>query len=114
LPFGLADYFFLSLAPSNPPVLQEPRWDSPATRELAKRACFDCHSHETTVLVFSSCLKGVGQGGVSFKSLAAFLFQICGMCHRGVDVPLAFEKPFILAKRLHFFKLSSKIQPRDC
>lgn len=32
---------------SNPPVLSEPAWDSPRTRELARRACFDCHSHET-------------------------------------------------------------------
>lgn len=32
---------------SNPPVIREPLWDSPATRDLAKRACFDCHSHET-------------------------------------------------------------------
>jgi hypothetical protein len=33
--------------PSNPPVIAEPTWDSPATRALAKRACFDCHSNET-------------------------------------------------------------------
>ena len=32
---------------SNPPVLAEPRWDSPATRSLAVRACFDCHSNLT-------------------------------------------------------------------
>ena len=32
---------------TNPPVVQEPNWDSPQTRELAKRACFDCHSNET-------------------------------------------------------------------
>jgi heme-binding protein len=32
---------------SNPPVTKEPQWDSPRTRELAKRACFDCHSNET-------------------------------------------------------------------
>jgi mono/diheme cytochrome c family protein len=32
---------------ANPPVLSEPNWDSPATRDLAKRACFDCHSNET-------------------------------------------------------------------
>lgn len=32
---------------TNPPVLNEPAWDSPQTRELAKRACFDCHSNET-------------------------------------------------------------------
>ncbi len=33
---------------NNPPVLSEPTWDSPATHELAKRACFDCHSNEPT------------------------------------------------------------------
>jgi hypothetical protein len=32
---------------SNPRVVKEPPWDSPRTRELAKRACFDCHSNET-------------------------------------------------------------------
>jgi hypothetical protein len=32
---------------TNPPVIREPPWDSPATRELAKQACFDCHSNET-------------------------------------------------------------------
>ncbi len=31
----------------NPPVVQEPRWDSPQTRALAVRACFDCHSNQT-------------------------------------------------------------------
>jgi hypothetical protein len=34
-------------AHDNPPVLAEPAWDSPQTRELAVRACFDCHSNET-------------------------------------------------------------------
>jgi hypothetical protein len=34
-------------APDNPPVVAEPNWDSPQTRELAERACFDCHSNET-------------------------------------------------------------------
>jgi Haem-binding domain len=32
---------------SNPPVTQEPKWDSPTTRALAVRACFDCHSNQT-------------------------------------------------------------------
>jgi len=32
---------------ANPPVRQEPAWDGPRTRELAARACFDCHSNET-------------------------------------------------------------------
>ena len=33
---------------SNPPVVREPAWNSPVTRELVKKACFDCHSNETT------------------------------------------------------------------
>ncbi len=32
---------------TNPPVVNEPQWDSPATRELAVAACYDCHSYET-------------------------------------------------------------------
>ena len=32
---------------TNPPVAQEPRWDNPETRDLARRACLDCHSNET-------------------------------------------------------------------
>ena len=32
---------------TNPPVVQEPAWDSPSTRALARQACFDCHSNET-------------------------------------------------------------------
>lgn len=31
----------------NPPVVAEPSWDSMQTRDLAVRACFDCHSNET-------------------------------------------------------------------
>ena len=31
----------------NPPVRAEPAWDSPRTRELAVRACFDCHSNQS-------------------------------------------------------------------
>lgn len=32
---------------TNPPVVSEPNWDSPQTRVLAVRACYDCHSNET-------------------------------------------------------------------
>ncbi len=32
---------------SNPPVIQEPQWDSARTRELFFRACKNCHSNET-------------------------------------------------------------------
>ena len=33
--------------PPSAPVQKEPEWDSPQTRALAVRACFDCHSNET-------------------------------------------------------------------
>lgn len=33
---------------ANPPVVQEPAWDSQGTQSMARRACFDCHSNETT------------------------------------------------------------------
>lgn len=32
---------------TNPQANVEPRWDTPATAVLARRACFDCHSNET-------------------------------------------------------------------
>jgi mono/diheme cytochrome c family protein len=32
---------------TNPPVVREPSWDSPRTRELFFRACADCHSSAT-------------------------------------------------------------------
>lgn len=46
--FGLIQLIPLGSGITNPPVTNEPNWDSPATREIAKRACFDCHSNETT------------------------------------------------------------------
>ena len=38
LPFGRVE---------NPPVTAEPAWDSPRTRELVARSCFDCHSNQS-------------------------------------------------------------------
>jgi mono/diheme cytochrome c family protein len=38
---------FIPVDKTNPATAQEPNWDSPHTRELAKAACFDCHSNET-------------------------------------------------------------------
>ncbi len=48
----LAAFAVIQLIPygrgsGNPLPVREPRWDSAKTRELAKRACFDCHSNET-------------------------------------------------------------------
>lgn len=45
--FGLIQLVPYGRNHDNPPVLAEPQWDSPATRELAVRACYDCHSNET-------------------------------------------------------------------
>ena len=49
---GIGLFLLIQLVPygrnhTNPPVVQEPTWDSPQTRQLAVRACFDCHSNET-------------------------------------------------------------------
>lgn len=32
---------------TNPPVISEPKWDSPRTKELFDNACTNCHSHQT-------------------------------------------------------------------
>jgi hypothetical protein len=76
----------------NPPVRQEPAWDTPRTRELAVRACFDCHSNETTTywwedvaplswwitnhvqegrkaLNFSECTQGGGESGDAVETV---------------------------------------------
>lgn len=45
--FALMQLVPYGRAHTNPPVIAEPPWDSPRTRELAARACFDCHSNET-------------------------------------------------------------------
>jgi mono/diheme cytochrome c family protein len=39
---------------TNPPDLQQVSWDSEHTRELAERACFDCHSNRTRWPWYSS------------------------------------------------------------
>lgn len=39
---------------SNPVVQSEPAWDSPDTRLLAQRACFDCHSNEVVYPWYSN------------------------------------------------------------
>jgi hypothetical protein len=49
---GIGVFLLIQLIPygkdhNNPPVVNEPNWDNQQTRELAKRACFDCHSNET-------------------------------------------------------------------
>ena len=45
--FGLIQVVPYGRDHKNPAVVQEPPWDT-QSRELARRACFDCHSNETT------------------------------------------------------------------
>jgi hypothetical protein len=50
---GVALFAVIQLVPygrahDNPPIKGEPAWDSPQTRALAVRACFDCHANTTT------------------------------------------------------------------
>jgi hypothetical protein len=47
-----AGFLLIQLVPyghahNNPPVVAEPNWDSPQTRDMAQRACLNCHSNET-------------------------------------------------------------------
>ncbi len=51
LAVGFALLLAIQLAPygrqhTNPPVTAELAWSDPAVRELAVRACFDCHSNQ--------------------------------------------------------------------
>jgi len=39
---------------TNPPIISEPQWDSPRTKELFTNACANCHSHETTYPWYSN------------------------------------------------------------
>jgi len=43
---------------SNPPVVAEPPWDQPETREMFVRACADCHSNETNWPWYSNFAPG--------------------------------------------------------
>lgn len=42
--FGLIQLIPYGKDHNNPTPGSEPNWDSPTTRELAVKACFDCHS----------------------------------------------------------------------
>jgi Haem-binding domain len=76
----------------NPPVTQEPPWDSARTRQLAVAACFDCHSNDThtyfwediapvswwitnhvkegrAALNFSECTKSGGESGDAVETI---------------------------------------------
>jgi hypothetical protein len=45
--FGAIQFVPYGHEHANPPVTGEPRWSSPQVADLARRACYDCHSNET-------------------------------------------------------------------
>jgi hypothetical protein len=56
---AVAGFVLIQLVPygrdhTNPPVSGEPVWNTAATRALAVRACFDCHSNETVYPWYSN------------------------------------------------------------
>ncbi len=60
---GVALFVLMQLVPYgrdhvNPPVTQQVVWDSPQTEALARRACYDCHSNETTWPWYSNIAPG--------------------------------------------------------
>jgi hypothetical protein len=38
---------------NNPAIVAEPKWNSPQTAALVKRACYDCHSNDTKWTVYA-------------------------------------------------------------
>ena len=43
---------------TNPPVISEPQWSSPAARALVKEHCFQCHSNETNWTWYANIAPG--------------------------------------------------------
>ena len=43
---------------TNPAVVSEPNWSSPAARALAKQHCFQCHSNETNWTWYANIAPG--------------------------------------------------------
>lgn len=85
--FGLIQLVPYGRAHTNPPVTAEPQWDSPATRDLAMRACADCHSNETTwpwysnVAPFSWLIQHDVQEGRTILNLSEIDHTLFGQDH---------------------------------
>jgi hypothetical protein len=56
-------------AHENPAVVAEPQWSSPHVRELAERACFDCHSNESRWPWYVDADRNELAGGLRAKEL---------------------------------------------
>ena len=88
---------------TNPPVQQEPNWPDQQTRDLAVRACFDCHSNETVwpwysnVAPISWLLENDVQDGRSRLNFSEWnrsgreVHEISGVVHSGEMPPFYYE-----------------------
>lgn len=56
--FGLIQLLPIGKDHTNPPMVSEPNWNSPATRASAKEHCFQCHSNETEWPWYSNIAPG--------------------------------------------------------
>jgi hypothetical protein len=59
----IAGFFLLQLVPygrnhQNPPVTNPYQWNDPQAEQIARRACYDCHSNETIWPWYSSIAPG--------------------------------------------------------
>jgi hypothetical protein len=97
---------------NNPPVISEPPWDSPQTRTLAKRACFDCHSNETvwpwysyvapvSWLVYNDTMRGRSRMNFSEWNTASLrrAEEVAGVIQEG-EMPPAIYLPMHPSARL--------------
>src|SRR5690348_15928690 len=96
---------------TNPPVTREPAWNSPDTRALIRRACFDCHSNETVwpwysrVAPVSWLVQNDVDGGRSHLNFSEWdhtqrhATDVAAQVKQG-DMPLWFYLPLHSAARL--------------
>ena len=56
--FGLIQLVPFGKTYTNPPVVNEPKWNNSQTRQMAKEHCFQCHSNETEWPWYSNIAPG--------------------------------------------------------
>jgi hypothetical protein len=84
--FLLIQFLPIGRAQGNPEVVAEPNWNSPETRQMAERACFDCHSNETDWPWFASIapMSWIVQKNVT-DARSHFNFSDWNQSHEGHD-----------------------------
>lgn len=113
--FIVGGFLVIQLVPfgrnhTNPPVIQEPAWDSPQTQELFTRACADCHSNTTvwpwysnvapvSWLVYNDTMEGRQKFNVSEWNRTQEVDEVAETVRKG-EMPPAIYLPTHPAARL--------------